>query len=188
VIELTERRDELVHDAAHRSDVGVLGRLSGKSEIDARDPVGVGERRHGQRDRHLERGRRRQARPRGNVAVDQEVGSRELEAVALPERLHGALDVVEPAAPLGRPRMIEIELLSLLEALGDDADPAIASFRRGDDRAAIDRHRQREAVVVIGVLADQVDATRRGEDPRLYAVHGPEDVLDGRYVEHVVST
>ena len=36
----------------------------------------------------------------------------------------------------------------------------------GDDHAvAVDRHRQHEAVVVVDVLADEIDAARRGGDP-----------------------
>src|ERR1700684_2216257 len=35
---------------------------------------------------------------------------------------------------------------------------------RGHDRVTFDRHRQEEAVVVIGVFADDVDAAGRGDD------------------------
>ena len=34
-----------------------------------------------------------------------------------------------------------------------------------DHRVAIDRHRQHEAVVVVDVLADEIHAARRGDDP-----------------------
>jgi hypothetical protein len=119
----------------------MLGLLPGQREIDARDPIGICERRHRERDRHLERRRRRQAGPRRNVAVDQEIGSRERDAVALLERLHRTLDVVEPTSPVRRPRMVEVELFALRERFGKDPHLAVVSFGRCDDGAALDGHR-----------------------------------------------
>ena len=55
-----------------------------------------------------------------------------------------------------------------------DHDPLVVSRRRGDPRRSIDRHRHDEAVVVVGVLADQVHATRRVVQPRRSAEYAFE--------------
>ncbi len=57
VIGFAERGDELIHDPAHRSDVGVLRGLAREREIRPRERLVADERRHGQRDGHLERRR-----------------------------------------------------------------------------------------------------------------------------------
>ena len=44
--------------------------------------------------------------------------------------------------------------------VGCRANPLVVAMRRGDDALAVDRHRQHEAFVVVGVVAHEVDATR----------------------------
>src|SRR6185436_808240 len=111
----------------------------------------------------------------------------ELHAARL-EALRGAFDVVEPAASALGARSIEIERFVLAEALRDDAHDAIVARRPGDVGAAIDGHRQCESVVVIGMFANQIDATRRGEDPRLLPIRRAKDVSDGLEVAHAPRT
>jgi hypothetical protein len=41
----------------------------------------------------------------------------------------------------------------------------VISLPGGDYAVAVDCHRQDEAVVVVDVFADEVDAARRGDDP-----------------------
>src|SRR5688500_7132880 len=43
-------------------------------------------------------------------------------------------------------------------------NPAIATRPKGDPDRAIDRHREHEAVVVVGVIADEVHAPRTARD------------------------
>src|SRR5262249_56211431 len=46
-----------------------------------------------------------------------------------------------------------------------DDEHSVLARRGGDPRRSIERHRQHESVVVIGVLADQVHASRRAVQP-----------------------
>src|SRR5687768_9175140 len=45
-------------------------------------------------------------------------------------------------------------------------NPAIATRPKGDPDRAIDRHREDKAVVVVGVIADEVHASRTARDER----------------------
>ena len=71
---------------------------------------------------------------------------------------HRASDERAPAITAARG--IEGEGVVLAEVLRVGVDPGAAGWRGGDRDAAVDREREREAVVVVGVLADQVHATR----------------------------
>ena len=50
------------------------------------------------------------------------------------------------------------------------AQPVVGPRRERQRDAAVDRHRQHEAVVVIGMLADEIDASRRVGDARRVVV------------------
>ncbi len=87
-------------------------------------------------------------------------------------------DVPEPsaacAAPIGFGRCaalqaVEREFARLAELGGVGAQDAILAWEKGDGDMAIDRHRQDEPVVVVGVLADEVDSAGGGRDARAFA-------------------
>ena len=130
----------------------------------------AGGRAQGARRRHLERRRRRQPGADRHVAVDH---ARRMPATADAARASAQADarhVVRTSraaagarARRGRPRASRRRRASAARS-----SPSRA--RRGrDDGPAVDRHRQHEAVVVVGVLADQVHAARRRGEPRRIA-------------------
>ena len=155
-----ERVLALVHAVGERARLAWI-------EIDARcgRRVGNGARgvpgRQRQRDRNAERGRARQTALARDVARDDEIGPRQ-RATRPFERPGGRGHVVGPGAA---PREgIERQDGLLAEIEGRDAQLAIAARGGGDPGRAIDRAGQREALVVIRVLADQVHAPGRARD------------------------
>ena len=85
---------------------------------------------------------------------------------------HGAADERAPAVRAAGIRGGEAVVLAEVARLGDDL-PVVARLRLGGD-AAVDRERQRQAPVVVRVLADQVDAAgtegaEHGAQPRRFA-------------------
>jgi hypothetical protein len=55
---------------------------------------------------------------------------------------------------------IERKLVFVVQVGGDHMHHAVVARAGGDIRCAVDRDREHEAVVVIGMFADQIDATR----------------------------
>ena len=77
----------------------------------------------------------------------------------------------------------KLDRLAVVERVHHDARIDAAAQRDRD--LAVDGHRQHEAVVVVGVLADQVDATRRANQHRgAGAEAAPEFPLDACSVSH----
>jgi hypothetical protein len=76
---------------------------------------------------------------------------------ALEERAGDALRVVAPIAARLGVRLVEIERDRLAEVLGANDELPIVARHGGDPGSTIDRARQDEAFVVVGVLADQID-------------------------------
>jgi hypothetical protein len=66
----------------------------------------------------------------------------------------------ECAPAAGAPRVVSGEGVGLAEIERLGADLAAVERLRLDRHAAVDRERQRQAAVVVRVLADQVDAAR----------------------------
>ena len=62
-------------------------------------------------------------------------------------------------------RLGEINGGRLVAQSGAELDLVAAVRRGGDDGVALDRHREHKAIVVVGVLADEVHATGGGGDP-----------------------
>jgi hypothetical protein len=147
-----ERRDELIHDADHRADVRVLGPLSGERERDAVN-LDARHRQHRQPRSDFERGRGREPRARRHVRQNHHVRAREPRA-ALFERLRDALDVVEPQAAPTRAGVVKVELGLGVRVERHDAHQTVFAAGGGDDRLAVNRHREHEPAVVIRVLAD----------------------------------
>src|SRR5690606_24788908 len=82
-----------------------------------------------------------------------------------------------PVARRGSVRELgERERVLLAQVGGDDADRAVLAGREGQVSPPFQGHREDEAVVVVGVLADEVHAARApGEVLR----PAPEDVFEG---------
>ena len=161
-----EDRNVLVHDAAGHAHEVALRALAeaGQSQ---RIELAAGQ--QGQCGGDFQRGRRTQARAFRHGAADQQVGGRDGEARAH-QFLRHADGVIGPM-----PRRVEraeigrVPLAHLLAEFGIDAQLAVrAGGRRGDIGGQIERHRQHEPQVVIGVLADQVDAARRAKDAHAF--------------------
>ena len=61
---------------------------------------------------------------------------------------------------------VEVEFGSVVEAFRSDDQHAVVARRDGDMGRQVNRRRHHKAIVIIGMLANQVDATRRAEDAR----------------------
>src|SRR3954470_13686643 len=116
--------------------------------------LGVGQRDQRERERRRERGRGGETAAAREVALDREAGRRERVSGVLELRDHPAH---ERAPALRGVAVVEREGVALAEVARLGLDAALPE-RRGDGDAAVDRERQREALVVVGVLADQVHA------------------------------
>ena len=122
--------------------------------------VGGGQRGQGRRPRHLEGGARGQPGTDRQVGVDEQVGSRHGNA-DLRQRPCHAGQVVGPTRVLLAVPGPAAGLVLQRAA----AQHPIVSCRGSDTSDAVDRQRKDEAAVVVGVLAYQIDATRRRPDP-----------------------
>ena len=79
------------------------------------------------------------------------------------ERPGRARDVVEPRAGL-RARLVEVEAIALAAIEPHELDPPVVGREVGDPDLEVDGGREDEALVVVGVLADQVDPARGADD------------------------
>ena len=157
-------RDILVHDAAAHADIVVLRPLADFCDFDRleRQSGGGHER---MRDAHFERGRGAQARAERHVGEDDEIGAAEAPPALLQH--HGdAEHIVRPLVPAARRRGVEVERARLVHDHRIDAEPPVRPRRGGDEGGEFERRRHDEAVVVVGVLADQVHPPRRAADFR----------------------
>ena len=146
--------DELVHDAAadaHELVLGFLGQLDQGQVVDLQPGEGV----QGEGQAALERGRRGHARPDGDVAAEDAVEA--ADAVArLEELVDDALEVVGPAER-GAVELADLAAEFLVVVVGDEVADAVGPGRDGEDDGLVRGAGQDEALVVIGVLADEVD-------------------------------
>ena len=143
-----------LHASAQLRERGSVELVRGLAAVPGR------ERDERERQRHLERGRGGEARTGRNVAGDLEPRADEREPSAC-ELGDGAPHVAAP--PLCASGVCKREFIALAE-VARVRSHAIGGARCAGPRAHRDargdRERQREAVVVVGVLADQVDAAR----------------------------
>ena len=128
----------------------------------------AGERRRARAPRDAERGRRRQAGLLREVALHRDRAAGEVHARGA-QLGHGAAEVGVVVREPGR----------------DDL-AAVAQFRCHGD-PAIDREGQTKAEVVIGVLADQIHASRR-ESPAPVRVHGRHPRAGGHVHGHMAES
>ena len=155
-------RGRLVHQAGRCADEGVLGPPGQPGPVHRLDVeiVEVGEcGQHGA----LQRGRGGQARPDRYVRGEHQVRAADLvarlAAAPRPPRRRRRAQPVMPGCRSRTPNDCGPSLLS------DVTRPGAVAPRRGGDRHPLgERERHHEAVVVVGVLADQVDPAGRGPD------------------------
>jgi hypothetical protein len=153
---------ELVHDAALDADEVVLGALA---ELRQRDVVErqIERGAEGACDGDFERGGGGEAGALRHIA-----GEREIEAAdgvaGRDERGRDAADVVRPVAGRGVRDVREVASGVGVEVGGVCPERVVVAAGPGAEDAAVDGEGEDEAVVVVDVLADQVDAAGRGGD------------------------
>ena len=150
-----EQRRGLVEQAGLRAHPAVLDARADPRERQAVDVVGVRQRQQREAQRALQRGRRRQPGARGHVAGDLELDRGDGQARG-GELGHRAAHEGTPAARGWRGVEREAVLLADVESARHDL-LAVARLSPHRDPEA-DRERQAEPGVVVGVLADEVDA------------------------------
>ena len=159
---LAQSGDELVHDAAVHAYELVLRPLAEEgqfhpAQLEASEHLpGVG---HG----HLDSGRGAQARTDGNVADDYDIQARQFDASFFQEVGHPSL-VVAPSSRLIVFDIIQGECDAFAEVQGVDGDLPVIARGRGNQNAPVNGHWQHVAIVVIGVLPDEVHPPRRSHD------------------------
>ena len=172
---LAEHRSELVHDAAVHAAVVVFGGLADLRQLKFVDPAAVEivQRKSVSR---FERRRRRHAGAQRNVAREYRIEAADL-AAALLNLAADAEDVTGPALG-GFVRLVQSELRTFAEVQRIGAHLVRAVELDGRDDTLIDGAGENEAPVVIRVLADQVDTTRRSEEDSPGAVKLSELLTD----------
>ncbi len=100
--------------------------------------------------------------PLRHVAADHQIGPAEI-LVTLLQVLHHAANIVRPLlAVVGHDRRIEGKFVNFVAVIrGDYSHMTIVAFRTADHRLVVDGTRQDKTVVIVGVLADQINAARR---------------------------
>jgi hypothetical protein len=172
---------DLVHIAAFAADEVVLGALGDQCAFDRRQVL---ERRLGGEQgahRHRQRGRRRQAGALRHVARDHEVHPARgaVHRFAFQQFTHHAAHVVGPhrGGQAFDRRVQRNRVHGVVVVSRHDPKQAVVALARHDHRAVADRAGQHQAVVVIGMLADQIDAARCLDLDRWWlAKRGQEDI------------
>ncbi|MNK49904.1 hypothetical protein D3C87_687700 [compost metagenome] len=161
VIPLAHRRDEGVHDAACHPDELILGPLSQERQLlggDVQLVKGV----QGGEHSHFEGGAGAQAGPFGDVSADG--GLEALHGVACIEQdADDSADVVAPGGDAGAGgetlEGVEREAIGLRERLRSELNFEIVPAAHRDGHLAVDGGGEDEAVVIVGMLTDQVHSS-----------------------------
>ena len=150
--------DHLIHDAAVAADELVLRLLTVEGYLGLADvePQRLLE---GLTDGHFQRGRGGEPRPLRHVAGDHQIEAAQ-GITALLQILHHAADVVAPAlAGVVLDRLVEVELVALVVVVGGDhLHLSVIAQADGNAGLVVDGAGQHEAVVVVGMFTDEVDA------------------------------
>ena len=163
----SHRRGHLVHDPAVHAHEEVLALLAELGErlvpnLEILKPV------PDLSERHLQRRRGAHAAPHGDVARKHRMEVLPLVAV-LTQRPPHPRRIPAPVVELTRSHRAEVERVGLAQ-LGRPHHGQIPRGRRRDPGLSVDRHREDETVVVVRVLADEVDPSgRHRDDLRLMA-------------------
>ncbi len=163
--------DELVHDAAADADelvLGPLGQLDQGQAVEAQAEHVV----EGEGQAALDRRRRGHPGADGNVPAEDAVEAADL--VPGPQELvDDALKVVGPAQR-GAVEAAELAAELLVEVARDEMADVVGTRGGGEDDGLVGGPGQDEALVVVGVLADEVDAARGDDEERLSGEVLPE--------------
>ena len=164
---IAEQRGELIHDPAAHAYVVVFGHLADFGQLFARKPEVVD---RVEREAHcaFERGRRRKSRAERDVPAESHV-ERTDQRPAFLHLLHYAVDVAGPLLCRFFAVQIHFDRLVVIDRM----DPALLSVVGFDANVdcLVDSTGQHESQVVVGMFADQVDASGRSEERRSVAVH-----------------
>ena len=171
---MPEERRELVHQQSAgypgAADLGVERGAGGVDRVECR-PGGVGDREH-ERDR--ERGARREPGTGGDRGRHHRVDAGSHDAAAA-ERSHRAGDEASPRrfGGAGIGAAVGGDVDEPLELARPDPHPPRGHSPVRDDAVAIDGEWQHEPVVVVGVVAHEVDVSGCAEQPRVSTVSPP---------------
>lgn len=169
--------DELVHDPAVGAGEMVFGSLSGEGETaEVRGMTGGGE--EGEAEAHFEGGGRAQAGAEGDLPGEPDIGSLEFEAIGF--QFHGdASEVITPVVLERGAWIIEIHDDGFPKVVGVGMEEAIGAWGEGGMDREMDGGGEDEAVVVIGMFADEVDTTWGAGEEGGWAMVGMVEGVDG---------
>ena len=165
-----EQRGHRVHDAAARTDEAVLGVPAKQGEFDRIEGC-AGERQECPADGDEQCCRGTQPGADRDLARDPQVRPAQRQSGG-EQRTRDTLRMVAPVAARRRVDLVEIQRDRLDEVLGLHDELAVAAGHGRDPGGAVERHREDETLVVVGVLADQIHPARgtHRERPRPGAV------------------
>lgn len=177
--------DELVHDAALGTGEMVLGPLTGQGETaEVGGMTGGGE--EGEAEAHFQGGGGAESGAQGDFTGEAEVGA--LEAVAVGFQFHGdAAEVIAPMVLEGGAGVIEVDGDGLLQVIGVGVEETVGAGGEGSEEGEMDGSGEDEAVVVIGVFADEVDPTGSAGEEGGGAMEDSLECVDGLGRRHVRS-
>ena len=174
---LAAARGELVHDAAHHTHVIVLGRLSDQRDLETLQSQ-VEQIVEREAEAALQSGRRRHSGAEGHIAREDGVETTHLFATF--GHLPAHAEYVARPLLRGLVDLLEAELRRLAQIQSEGAHPVGAVEADLAVHRLVDGSRQNETAVIVGVFADQVDATGRGVDRTRRAVKRFEFFSDFR--------
>ena len=144
-------------------------------------PGQVAHRGEGPRRRHLEGRRGRQAGTDRNIAGDYSLPTPQF-VFRLHQRPRRPFHILEPALPSrrgpGSSHLLQVKFAFRVELVAVDPHGRALGRSEGDPHGVVNRHGQHEAIVVVGVFADQVHAPWRSHK---LGRSGPEALLEGRF-------
>ena len=174
VVSAAQRRDELVHNPAGHAHKFVLRPACQLDRLDGLQAQ-LHEALPENRGAHLHRRRRAESGLPRNVAAKHQVRAGKPVTIGF-QKLGDAPKVVAPGVRRVLLNRIETELRRIVEVKRPDANRAIAARAPRKPDIAIDGRRQHKPVVVVSVLANQVDAARRADH---HLGSGSESLLEG---------
>ena len=172
---LTEDRGELVHDPTLYTAVVVLRSLTDLSHVPLGETEGE-EVIEGKGKGALQRCRRRHPCAKGHITSEDRI-----EACDLATTL---LDLTADTEDVACPRLarrilfLETELCRFVQVKGEGADTIRTIGADLCDHSLVDGPGEDEGAIVVGVLTDEVDTTRRSVEGTGFAVEGCELVAD----------
>ncbi len=182
VILLAVERDELIHDAATRADKFVFGFLAKAGEVEAIDFF-CGEIHQAEGGGDFDGGGGAEAGAHGNFAVNEQIGTGQAES-GLFQLESNAHRIIGPG--VGGTHAIggQIDLGAAGELLGINVQLAVVAGSDGDPTIEADSRGHDEAIVVVGVLTDEIDATRSTKYARRTGKASAEAFGNGRKRSH----